>query len=158
MVTSLSALEPKITNMVPSTWHRVDKWRQWSLFTGQGRCAGNNSTVSSYKDCTWPTYGEKLRTIMTDANKKAFLQNAENCSLIRWSTFKVFLDITSIQLSWFFLNSSILCLFRATKRCRYGTNRTGITVRRKTTVIKLVLMCIHGVLNSFYWRPFLRWS
>ena len=93
---------------------------------------------------------------MTDANKKAFLPNAGNCSLIRWSTFKVFLDITSIQLSWFFLTSSILCLFRATKRCRYGTNRTGITVRRKTTVTKLVLMCIHGMLNSFYWRPFLR--
>ena len=39
MVKNPSALEPEITNMVPSIWQSMDEWRQWSLFTGQGRCA-----------------------------------------------------------------------------------------------------------------------
>ena len=44
--------------------------------SGSVRC--NNSTISSKWDCTWPTYGENLLTIITDANKKAFLPNSEN--------------------------------------------------------------------------------
>ena len=119
--------------------------------SGSVRC--NNSTISSKWDCTWPTYGENLLTIITDANKKAFLPNSENLLAHRREKVKYSYSLpvfAIIQLSSFSPTSSILCLFRATKRCRNGTDRIGGTVKRKTTVTKLMLMCIHGMLDSVY--------
>ena len=127
--------------------------------SGSVRC--NNVTISSYWGCTWPTYGENLMTIITDANKEAILSPAEDLKafkarLITKNTFTVFLDITITQLSSFFATSSIHCLSRATKRCRYGTDRIGWTAERKTTAVKLVLMCTHGMSEFANWRSCLR--
>ena len=44
--------------------------------SGSVRC--NNVTISSYWGCTWPTYGENLMTIITDANKEAILPPAKD--------------------------------------------------------------------------------
>ena len=43
--------------------------------SGSVRC--NDETNSSYWGCTWPTYGENLMTIITDANKEAILPPAK---------------------------------------------------------------------------------
>ena len=44
--------------------------------SGLVRC--NEITGASYWGCTWPAYGDKLMTIITDANKKAVLPSAED--------------------------------------------------------------------------------
>ena len=158
MVKKPSALEPKIISMVPSTWQRVDEWRQWSLFTGQGRCA---ATIKLFHPTgAAPTqYLEKIwwqSSQMPIRRPFCPLPKTWKVILVSKNTFTVFLDITIIQLSWFFATSSIHCLSRATKRCRYGTDRIGLTAERKTTAVKLVLMCMHGMSESAHWRSCLR--
>ena len=101
MVKNPSVLEPKIICMIPLIWQWVDEWRQWSLFTDQGR------------------WSATLR--MLHATGAALIQNLEeswwqssqtpirNLSFRLLKTWKViltvFLDITFIQLSWFFATS-----------------------------------------------------
>ena len=158
MVKKPSALEPKIISMVPSTWQRVDEWRQWSLFTGQGRCAATiklfHPTGAALPQCMekiwWQSSQMQIRRPFCPPPKTWKL------ILITENTFTVFLDITINQMSWFFATSSIRCLSRATKRCRYGTDRIGRTTQRKTTAVKLVLMCMHGMTESSHWRSCLR--
>ena len=163
MVKNLSALEPKTISTVPSTWQRVDELRQWSLFTSQGRCA---ATMLLFHP-TGVAPGHHIKTIWWQSSqmpiRRPFCHLPRTWKLLKLpvvlitkNTFTVFLDITIIQLSWFFATSSILCLSRATKRCRYGTDRIGLTAERKTTAVKLVLMCTHGMSESALWRPCLR--
>ena len=44
--------------------------------SGLVRC--NEETGASYWGCTWPSYGDALMTIITDAHKKAVLPSAED--------------------------------------------------------------------------------
>ena len=162
MVKNPSALKPEITNMVPSIWQTMDEWRQWSLFTGQGRCA---ATMLLFHP-TGAAPGQHMEKIWWQSSQMPIRRPF--CPLPKtWKlylpvlletkhTFTVFLDITIIQLSWFFATSSIHCLSRATKRCRYGTDRIGWTAERKTTAVKLVLMCTHGMSEFANWRSCLR--
>ena len=116
MVKCLSALEPKITSMAPSTWQKVDEWRQWSLFTGQDRCTAtlrlvHPTGVALIQDTEEETWWQSSRMPIRNLS----------CRLLKtwriWEyqekkpTFTVFLDITIIQLSSFFVLSSIHCLF-----------------------------------------------
>ena len=162
MVKCLSALEPKITSMAPSTWQKVDEWRQWSLFTGQDRCTAtlrlvHPTGVALIQDTEEETWWQSSRMPIRNLS----------CRLLKtwriWEyqekkpTFTVFLDITIIQLSSFFVLSSIHCLFRTIKRCRFGTDRIGWIVERTITVEKLVLMCMHFMREFARWRPCLCW-
>ena len=156
MAKNLSALEPKITNMVPSTWQRVEEWKQWSLFTGQGRCAAaiifHPTGVAPTQDMEkiwWQSLQMQIRRPFCPLPKTWKL-------ILIKKTITAFLDITIIQLSWFFATSTIHCLSRATKRCSYGTDRIGRTTLREKTAVKLVLMCMHGMSESAHWRSCLR--
>ena len=158
-----SALDPETISMVPSTWQIVDEWRQWSLFTGQGRCA---ATIKLFHPTgAAPTqHMEKLWWHSSQMPiRRPFCHLPKTWKLLKLpvilttkNSFTVFLNITIIQLSWFFATSSIFCLSRATKRCRYGTDKIGWTAERKTTAVKLVLMCMHVMSESAHWRPCLR--
>ena len=155
MARNPSALEPKITNMVPSTWQRADEWKQWSLFTGQGRCSA--TIIIFHPSGAAPTqHMEKIWWHSSQMQiRRLFCPLAKTWKVIQY-TITLFPDITIIQLSWFFATSSIHCLPRATKRCRYGTDRIGRTALRKTTAVKLVLMCMRGMSESAHWRSCLR--
>ena len=154
MVKNPSALKPKIINMVPSTWQRVEEWKRWSLFTRQGRCAATIKLIHPtgaaptqvMKKIWWQSSQMPIRRPFCPLPKtwKLYLP----VLLETKHTITLFLDITITQLSWFFATSSIHCLSRATKRCRYGTDRIGWTAERKTTAVKLVLMCMHGMSES----------
>ena len=162
MVKCLSALEPKITSMAPSTWQKVDEWRQWSLFTGQDRCTAtlrlvHPTGVALIQDTEEETWWQSSRMPIRNLS----------CRLLKtwriWEyqekkpTFIVFLDITIIQVSSFFVLSSIHCLFLTTKRCRFGTDTIGWMVERTTTVEKLVLMYMHCMREFAHWRPCFCW-
>ena len=161
MVKCLSALEPKITSMAPSTWQREDEWRQWSLFTGRD---GWNATLSIKHP-----FGVALihNTKNTWWQSSRMLIRNLSCRLLKtwriweWQekkpTFTVFLDIIIIQLSSFFVPSSIHCLFWTTKRCRFGTDRIWWIVTKRTIVGKLVLMYMHFMCEFAHWKPCLRW-
>ena len=82
MVTSLSALGPKITNMVPSKSQRVENWRQWSLFTSQGRCAV--TILQFHPNGTAP--GQHMEKIFWQSSqmpiRRPFCQILKTCLLI----------------------------------------------------------------------------
>lgn len=60
------------------------------------------------------------------------------------NTFTVSMGPATILLYWFFATFRIRCLCHAIKSCRYGTGKIWKTVRNVGTVVKLVLMCLHG--------------
>ena len=60
------------------------------------------------------------------------------------NTFTVSMGPATILLYWFFATFRIRCLCHAIKSCRYGTGKIWKTVRKVGTVVKLVLMCLHG--------------
>ena len=107
----------------------------------------NPTTGASYWGCTHSRYQGDLTTIITDVDKKPVLPPAHDLKYFggpdEKAHFTVFLDIIISQLSSFFVPSSIHCLFRTIKRCRFGTDRIWWIVTKGTTVGKLVLMYMH---------------
>ena len=114
----------------------------------------NDKTILSYWGCINPRYGENLMTIITDTNKKAILPPAEDLKALPSGAFGNKPHFYSLpgyyhkSTELVFATQSIHCLSRAIKRCRYGTDRIGWTAERKTTAVKLVLMCMHGMSES----------
>ena len=161
MVKCLSALEPKITSMAPSTWQKVDEWRQWSLFTGQDRCTATlrlvHPTGVALIHNTKETWRQSSRMSIRNLSCRLLTTWRISEDQMKKPTFTVFLDIIISQLSSFFVPSSIHCLFRTIKRCRFGTDRIWWIVTKGTTEGKLVLMYMHFMCEFAHWRPCLPW-